>query len=134
MADIFDKIVVGINKGVTSVGANSKAMVKRAKIKTAIEGIESERVQLVQLLGQKVYDICVATGEISTDEVRGFVAQIQQRVEHIAQQEEQLRLVDEEVSAATGSVASAAPVGAFCSCGHTNQAVAKFCAKCGNHL
>ena len=140
MAGLLDKIVVGVNKGVATVGANSKAVIERAKIKTTIESLEGERIHLVQLLGQKVFDMHETSGEIKLEELEGFFAEIKQRAENIAGQQELLRQVDEEVSRATNSAAMAAtaagaPQGAKnCTCGHANPPEAKFCAGCGNSL
>ncbi|MCL2528395.1 MAG: zinc ribbon domain-containing protein [Defluviitaleaceae bacterium] len=134
MADIFGKIKDGVTKSAATVSANSKAMVKKSKIKAVIEGIEKEQEELIFLLGQRVYEICNETGEINIEDISGFIAQISQRIEHIAEQEEQLRLVDEEVRMAISSVASNVSNNAMCPCGHVNQPVANFCAKCGNQV
>ena len=135
MAGLLDRIVVGVNKGVTVVGAASKAMIEKAKINTAIENFESERTRLVQSLGQKVFDMYEASSEIKLEEVTGIIAEIRQRIENIAQQQELLRRVDEEVTRATNAAAMAASQSPKnCECGQTNPPEAKFCAGCGSPL
>jgi len=136
MPDFFDKIVGGINKGVATVGANSKAMMEKAKVNSAINNIEAQRSQLVNLLGGKIYEMYKLSGEITADEsIQNFIAEIDKRHEQIAELQDQLRRIEEEVSLVTGGVAPAANQGGIiCSCGQPNSANAKFCAKCGNNM
>lgn len=135
MADIFDKIVVGINKGVATVGANSRAMVEKAKINTAIEKLEAEKTQLINLLGQKVYDMKINVGEIAVEEISGFVNQIKQRDENILHQKSELQRIEYEVKQVTQGTSDASQgSGVACECGYTNSTTAKFCAKCGKKI
>ncbi len=43
MAGILDKMVVGINKGINIVSENSKLMVEKAQINTAVQDAENEK-------------------------------------------------------------------------------------------
>ena len=43
MAGILDKVVGTVNKGVATVGAGSKAIVEKARIKNVINNLEGER-------------------------------------------------------------------------------------------
>ena len=136
---VFDKIVVGINKGVTSVGANSKAMVEKAKVNSAINNAEAERTKLITLLGQKVYAVYKEKSDIAADVgINNFLAEISGRDEFIAQQKEELKLIDEKVNLAVNSVTpdykGQAQGAAGCACGFANTAGAKFCAKCGTGI
>ena len=140
MASFLDKIVVGVNKGVTTVGANSKALVEKAKINTAIGSLEKQRSQILQNLGQKIFDEHQKTGEIASDDVvANFISEINRCNATIAQQHEQIKLIDEEVKRATDAVVQASaervPTQAIsegaCSCGYVNPPNYKFCAGCG---
>ena len=111
MADFLDRLVGGINKGVATVGANSKAMMEKSRIKSTISNIENERSQLVQLLGQKVYDTYKETGQAPLDAIESFSAQIDQRTEQIALKQEELKRVEEEVNKAIQSASQPKPAG-----------------------
>ena len=132
MPDILNKITSGINKGVATVGANSKAMLEKAKINTVINNLENERKQLTQLLGTKIYEMH-KSGEITIDDaIQNFLIEIDKRVELIAQQQEQLRRIEAEVSLVTSGTGPVIQGGAACACRHINNEGVKFCAKCGS--
>ncbi|MCL2227863.1 MAG: zinc ribbon domain-containing protein [Oscillospiraceae bacterium] len=136
MPEMFDKIVGGINKGVATVGANSKAAIEKAKVNTIISNLEEERKQLAQLLGTKVHDSYKANNAIVVDEsITNFIAEIDKRLEQIAEQQGELRRIEEEVNMVTGGNARAASQGrAACACGNANPEGAKFCVSCGSPL
>ena len=125
-----------LNKMVATVGANSKALVDKAKIKTAIGNFESERTELVRLLGQKTYDMYKANGALTPDEnMVNIINQIDKKKESIEQQHEQLKRVEEELALVNRSSAPVVPEGGVaCACGHINRADAKFCAGCGSTI
>jgi len=132
MADFFGKLSDGINKGIAKVGANSKALMEKAKIKTVIDKAENERKQLTQLLGTKIHDMYKTNGEIVLDDgMKNIFAEIDKREEVIAQQQEQLKKIEEELRLVAGGTA---PIegGITCTCGHINARDTKFCAKCGS--
>lgn len=131
MADIFDKMAAGINKGIAAVGANSKAMVEKAKINTIIKNLENEKKQLAELLGMKVYTAFAEGNEASKDEVESFCNEITRRTELIAAQHEELRRIELEASMVTGSGKANT---AACRCGNVNTEGSKFCSKCGSPL
>ena len=132
MADIFGKIVGGLNKGVATVGANSKAMVEKAQIKTVMNNLESECKQLCELLGRKVYDQCSQSNEAIMDEdMANFVAEIGKRFVDIEEQKAELKRIDEELRKVKGAATSAPTTQNACACGHVCVQGSKFCAKCG---
>ena len=133
MAEIFSKIAGGINKGVVTVSANSKAMLEKTKIKTVIDNLENERKQLVFLLGTKIHGMHKASGEVMIDTgIENMFAEINKRDELIAQQKEQLLQVEAELRLAVSGGSSIEQSGITCTCGHINHKEAKFCAKCGS--
>ena len=136
MAGLLDKVVVGINKGVTTVSANSKAMVEKAKVKTAIGSLEKEQAQLVQQLGQKVFEMHENTGEIAIEEITHYFLEIRQRIEQIKHQNELLVQIEEEVNRITrnNNLSPAYQQSSGCACGQINPEGAKFCAGCGSKL
>ena len=105
MSNFFNKIAGGINKGVNTVGANSKAMMEKTKVKGQITNLENERRHYIMALGQKIYDNHAQTGELTaTDEVTAYIIEITKRLEMIAQQNEELVRIDAELAAATAGV------------------------------
>jgi hypothetical protein len=135
MPDIFSKITDGINKGVATVGANSKAVMEKAKIKSAIGNLENERKQLIQLLGQRVFDDFRSVNELMADEgIASFFAEIEKRLELLFLQEKKLEQIEEELKMVTGGTKSVGGEASSCMCGHPNPPSAKFCSGCGRQL
>jgi len=118
MADLLSKVVA-------TVGA--KAMVEKAKIKTAISNLEAERKQIAELLGNKVYDkFCNNPVALADPGMANFIAEIGNRANAIAEHQAELKRIDEELNKAP-SVA-----GVACACGFVVAEGAKFCPKCGS--
>ena len=83
MADIFDKLKSGLNKGVASVSTGSKVLIEKTKISSRIKTLEDEKKQLAELLGAKVYNLFIEGREISPSEIEGFCTEITKRNEQI---------------------------------------------------
>ncbi|MCL2563183.1 MAG: hypothetical protein FWE08_04015 [Oscillospiraceae bacterium] len=135
MPNFLDKVAGGINKGVATVSANSKAMMEKSQVKTIIKNLETERKQLAELLGMKLYETCTESGETLADEsMANFITEIKKRLDGISEQEAALLRIEEELSRVTGAKPAVSGDGVACACGHTAPQGAKFCAKCGNTL
>ncbi|MCL2392289.1 MAG: zinc ribbon domain-containing protein [Oscillospiraceae bacterium] len=135
MSGFFDKVTSEINKGIATVGANSKAVMEKAKVKSAISNFETERNQLFHLLGQKVHELHKSGNEISSDDgVLSFVAEIDKRTELIAQQNEQLKRIEEELSMVTKGTTGSSQDNSVCKCGSANAEGSRFCTHCGSPL
>lgn len=133
MADFFDKMKDGFNKGVATVSTGSKTMIEKTKINTIIKGLEDEKKQLAEILGNKIYNFCLenAESDIPRDEVVSICNEISSRNEQIEVQKKKIEELDAEMSQVIGNGGN---VSNICQCGHENSAGAKFCAKCGNKL
>ena len=130
MANLFNKVVA-------TVGANSKAMVEKARINTTINNFETEKTRLIQLLGQKVYEMYKEQGSINVDEkITNFISEIDKRNDSIAEQKKELKRVEDELALVTGGGQNAAAAGGItcASCGHSNRDDAKFCTGCGGTI
>ena len=139
MSDFFNKITAGvaggINKGVATAAANSKAMVDKARINTVINNLEAEIKQLTQLLGEKAYELILANEELAADEsILSYIARIQKCKQLIVDKQEKLLRVDEELRMVTGSSRQALEDEKICACGNVNPSSAKFCSVCGQPL
>lgn len=135
MAEIFDKIIGGLHRGVATVGTSSKAMVEKAKIKTEIKGLETERKHLAELLGMKVYEQQINSGEIVVDEsMMNFIAEISKRMEKVSEKQEEIRRIDSEMSQLGNAEESHSYSEDACTCGNLLPQGAKFCVKCGKSI
>lgn len=135
MAGIFDKVTNGLNKGVATVSANSKAMLEKTQVKVAIKNLEAERKELADLLGMKIYEEYTKSNELVLDEsITNFFEEIQKRLDGLKEQEMILKRIEDEVNLITGSKAITQKAVGACPCGHTSSVGSKFCVKCGNTL
>lgn len=136
MADFLDKMVGGLSKGVATVSTGSKNMIEKTKINTIIRGLEDEKKQLAEILGNKVYKICSETdsGDIARADIIGICNEITLRNERIEEQKRKIEELENEMNQVMGNSSTAGGVANVCQCGNVNVAGAKFCAKCGNKL
>lgn len=125
-----------VNKGVTTVGANSKAMAEKMKVKMAINNLEKERLQLLQILGQRVYEMVKDQNADWKDEnLVDLVKDIDKNMEHIADHREQLTQVEEELNRAMSTDQHVPKVHVTCQgCGYINDSNTGFCTKCNNPI
>lgn len=135
MADFFDKMKDGFNKSVATVSTGSKTMIEKTKINTVIKGLEDEKKQLAEILGNKIYKFCLenAEGDIPRDEAISICNEITARNEQIKVQKKKIEELDAEMNQVMGN-SSNGNMTNICQCGHANAAGAKFCAKCGSKL
>lgn len=135
MAGIFDKVTNGLNKGVATVSVNSKAMIEKTQVKAAIKNLETERKQLAELLGMKVYESYQETNALVLEEsMLNFFGEIQKRLQGIAEQEAILQRIEDEVNLITGAKTATQKADSACTCGHISGPGLKFCVKCGSPL
>lgn len=135
MADFFDKMKDGFNKSVATVSTGSKTMIEKTKINTVIKGLEDEKKQLAEILGNKIHKFCLenAEGDIPRDEVISICNEITARNEQVEVQKKKIEELEAEMNQVMGN-SSNGNMTNICQCGHANAAGAKFCAKCGSKL
>ena len=126
MADIFDKMIMGINKGVKTVESGSKLMLEKAKLNTAIGDLEKEKKQIAEQLGAQVYNL-YKTGDLVHPDLESFCIQIDQKIAAIRENRSKLEALDNRQP----SQESTAVCGR---CGAQNPQKAKFCSHCGAAL
>ena len=137
MADFFDKMFAGIGKGVSAVGAGSKAMMEKNNINGAMKKLDEERGSLAEHLGMKIFAANKEGNVADEKEIQYFCTEISKRLEAIAECTARLRSIEEEAAAAAAAQVSQPGQGvytAICKCGNVNLQGAKFCAKCGERL
>lgn len=137
MADFFDKMKDGFNKGVATISTGSKTIIEKNKVNTIIKSLEEEKRQLSEIIGNKVYTYCVNNPglDIPLAEVANICNEISNRNQQIEAQKKRIAELDEEMNHVRGgSTINANYNGIKCKCGHVNSADAKFCGKCGTQL
>lgn len=134
MADFFNKMMDGINKGIATASVGSKTVFEKNKHNTIIKNLENEKKQLAELIGNKVFDYCAKNeGDVPRDLIANFCAEIDSRNAQIQEQIQQIAILDAEMDKIKGSGAPTVSANT-CSCGHPNNVGAKFCGKCGKQL
>lgn len=127
MADFFDKMIATVSTG-------SKTMVEKSKINAANKALEDEKKQLLEVLGNTVFNYMQehAEGDIPRMEVVPLCNEIISRNYQIMENKKKVEELDAEMEKVKGAGASNIPT--VCPCGLTNAPGAKFCARCGNKL
>ncbi|MBQ7033526.1 MAG: hypothetical protein IJN25_07715 [Clostridia bacterium] len=134
MADFLDKMIVGINKGVSSVSEGSRAMVEKAKINTAISDAEKTKAQLAQQLGSLTHQ-AQQNGLELPENLLAVCGQITACNDRIAELKNRLSEMEAAKAAAQVPAPEAVPTVPVCpSCGTAGRPGGKFCAKCGTAL
>ncbi len=134
MADFFGNLKHGLNKSVATVSTGSKNMVEKTKLNSCIKTFEDEKKQLLEVLGNKVYNFVAQNGgsDVPIAEVEGICREIYSRNEQIAECREKIDVLDAEMEKVKGTSINNIPL--VCTCGQQNAPGAKFCATCGTRL
>lgn len=93
MAGFFDKVVVGLNKGVNTVSEGSKLIVEKANLNTQIKDTEREKNRLLQNMGTLVYNLH-ANGEIEIEQCIGMCTEISAMDQKIMALQQQLQALE----------------------------------------
>ena len=140
MASFFDKMVVGINKGVNAVSETSKTFAEKAKLNVKISETEKEMNNLYQCIGSLIYNL-YKNDEIEIEKANAMFQEMDNLSAKMQELQEAVRMLDAVKVQGGGMpmqnqapVQNAAPAETTCSCGHVNVPGAKFCAKCGTSL
>lgn len=138
MAGFFDKVVEGLNKGVSTVSEGSKLIVEKANLNTQIKDVEREKGRLLQNMGTLIYNLH-ASGEIKIEQCIGMcneVSAMDQKIVALQQQLQALEVPKTQSVQYAQTIIPSEPVanGVTCECGFVNKEGAKFCAKCGKQM
>ena len=136
MAGFFDKVKNTVNKGVVSVGANSKAMLEKTKINMSISKLDNEYQDLLRRLGQLTFDkIKNQSISLADDDIANLVKLIDNKLDEIAKLREQIQHVEEELNDATSGreYVYQEPVTCY-ECGYLNQPDTDTCKGCNKPI
>jgi hypothetical protein len=148
MADFFDKLRQGLNKGVTTASVRSKEMLDASRLKSKIAEYERQKKEALTELGTTV---CTMLDGGDLDEgalgvARKAIASIE---DQIAEKQQELARVHAEAEQALAEPPQAAPepplaapeppqaapeggpVSSTCVCGASLATGARFCGSCG---
>ena len=130
MANFFEKVVAGIDKGVSSAKEGSKTFVEKARLNTQIQEVQKNKMTMLRNLGELVYNLQVS-GVIDIEQCRGMcdeVTSFNSQIEQLQQQVEDLELKKNVPTYTAAPMAG----GMTCpNCSTVNEPGAKFCAGCG---
>jgi hypothetical protein len=134
MADFFDKLKQGLNKGVTTASVRSKEMLDANRLKSKIADVERQKKDALTELGTTVCTM-LDSGHLDEDALKvahlaiaSFDAQITEKQQELARVH-----ADAEQALAEPPKASPAtePVPSTCVCGAALPIGTKFCGSCG---
>lgn len=136
MADFFNKVKKGLNKGTTVLSVKSSTLIETNKLKSEISSLQKNKKELFTEIGQKIYEL-----KKNDSEDTGVIEELVEKIEQIdtsielkqkdieeilKKQEEILKSGDNEDNSNTGS--------GKCECGAEISNDAKFCVKCGRQI
>lgn len=123
MADFFDKVRQGIDKGVTVVSVKSKEMMEVAKIKNQLGALRNQQGTAFCVLGEQVYQMYLQNG-FNEEKIRNKCEMIALLGSQIQEKESNLRRLHLQAEIALGK--------SFCpSCMAELPTGAVFCSQCG---
>ena len=129
MADLFNKLKHGLDKGVTAASAKSKEVIESTKLKSQIRDLQGRKREVLEELGNIVYAMFLQ-GSFDEARVREKAAVVAAVDDHIKQKEAEVEDVHVKAQEAMGKPRMAG----VCACGAELPVGAKFCGKCGRQI
>jgi hypothetical protein len=134
MADFFDKLKQGLNKGVTTASVRSKEMLDANRLKSKIADHERQKKDALTDLGATVCTM-LDSGHIDEEALKVAHLAIASFDAQIAEKQQELARVHAEAEQALAEPPKASPatepVPSTCVCGATLPIGTKFCGSCG---
>ena len=127
MADFFDKVKEGFDKGISMVSVRSKELLEVSRIKGQIGTLSEQKKNALEELGSTIYTMYQQGGLELGEAVGGICGKIADLEGQIGQKEEELRKVRREARKTLGLSICA-------NCGEELADEDKFCRKCGQKV
>jgi hypothetical protein len=129
MADIFDKIAGGIDKGIKTVSSKSRELIETSKLRGEIRDVRDLIQNKFQALGKKVFEM-INKGTLNEEDIRTDSSEIAALYKKITDIEEQMKKIELE---AIKSRLGADTVKCL-KCNEPNTSGSKFCIACGSPM
>lgn len=131
MANFFDKMVSGLNKGVTTVSTESKVIVEKAKINTKLSEIKKEQEKLLLDLGRAVYYKC-KSGELTLNNCEGILNALKEKEKITDNLNNRINALNEMQKEQDQMLSADITVCPYC--GKSNKSGSRFCSGCGKNI
>jgi hypothetical protein len=129
MADFFEKITGGIDKGIKAVSSKGKEILETTKLKGEIKDVQNTIENKFRALGKKVFEM-VNRGALSEGELRADCIEITSLFKKITELEETINRVELEAL----KMRQGADIILCNKCKAPNKSDAKFCMNCGSAI
>lgn len=133
MADLFDKIKKGIDKGINIASQKSGELVEAGKLQTQIIALKNDKKNNINDLGKITYEM-LKSDSFELEVLEEKFKEIMQIEKEIDDKEEAKKNIDKEGSSDDSSNEGKEQVVICPNCGAENVAGAMFCSKCGTKL
>ena len=134
MADFFDKLKQGVNKGLTTASVRSKELLDANRVKSEISEFEQQKQKALGELGASVCSMLDSGGidDEALKTARAAIARIEDQINE--KQQEVARIHANAEQALAGGPPAGISQGSTCVCGATIPAGAVFCGSCGRKI
>lgn len=129
MADFFEKVKGGIDKGIKTVSSKSKEFLETIKLKREVGDVEATVQSRFNALGKKVFEM-LNRGALNEDELRTDCGEIASLYKKITELEDAIKKVEHEAL----KMRHGADAMMCAKCGGVNKSGDKFCNSCGSSL
>jgi hypothetical protein len=133
MADFFDKLKQGLNKGMTTASVRSKELLDANRVKSELSAFEQQKQNALAIFGASVCAM-LDRGGIDGEALKASRAAIARLEEQINEKQQALARIHadaEQALAGAPHAAEAVSQGSTCVCGAAIPAGAMFCGSCG---
>lgn len=129
MADFFEKVKGGIDKGIKTVSSKGKELIETTKLKGEIKDVQNSIESRFQALGKKVFEM-LNRGALNEDELQADCKEITSLFKRVTELENAIKQVElEAMRTRYGGDVIMCP-----KCGAHNKSDAKFCVSCGSPI
>lgn len=129
MADIFEKIIGKIDKGIKTVSSKGKELIETTKLKGEIKDVQNSINIKFQALGKKVFEM-INREALNGEELKTDCKEIASLFKKITELEEAIKRVELEAL----KVRYGADTVICSKCGSPNKSDARFCMSCGSAM
>lgn len=136
MADFFNKVKKGFNKGTTVISVKSSTMMETNKLKSEISSLKKEKTEMFTTVGERFYNM-KKDGQVDYSELENMLArafEIDQTITEREQDIEDALRRQEETIKSLGEDNNNGNDKLICTCGETVTVDTKFCPKCGSKI